>query len=171
MIDPVTALTVAGAAYKGIKTLISEGQSLQANWHQLREWANAVHDVRFNIARRKREKPSLWKSITSDKTDTTKAFDIFIAQEQIRQQEKQIRHWFYWGHLSHLGADGYHRFLEMRRQMREERTREVHQREQMRRDFKKAFYEGLIWTFVILCLVATAGVVWYTYWLKTTGGS
>ena len=45
MIDPITAIAAASAAYKGLNAVVSAGQELENCTNQLGKWFGALYDI------------------------------------------------------------------------------------------------------------------------------
>ena len=59
MVDPVSAIGLATAAYKGIKSAISTGKDLHDMASTLNQWATSMSDLDF--AHRQAENPPMFK--------------------------------------------------------------------------------------------------------------
>jgi len=139
VIDPISAISLASAAFTGVKKAVQVGQDIEVIFKQLQTWSGHVSDLQEWIGQDKKyKKPTLWQKLTWDKSETSEAFDELIAKKKIEEMEKEIRHLFTWGKLHHLGMDGpygYKTFIKIRRDIKAKRKKEVY--DQMRR--RKAF--------------------------------
>ena len=63
MIDPVSAIGMATAAYNGIKSAINTGKELHDMGSTLSQWAGAMSDLDF--AEKQANKPPMFKNIWS----------------------------------------------------------------------------------------------------------
>jgi len=136
MIDPITALSLASAAFTGIKKAVQLGKDVEEVYGALSKWAGHISDVHEHMSENKPKKPGLFDKIGFSKSTTQEAFDHIIAKKKIKDMEDQIRHMFTWGELHHLGLDGYREFIRRRRQIKEDREKQIY--EQMRR--RKRFF-------------------------------
>ena len=154
MIDPVSALALAGAAFNGVKKAVQLGQDVQNVYNQLSKWAGHVADVHEHMSQNATEKkPGLFA-----KSATSEAFDHIIAKQKLQEMEKEIKHMFYWGALQHLGADGYKEFIFKRRQIKAERERQVYDQLRRRKKFISIIKHSVIGgTAIILA-------VWFLWW-------
>lgn len=130
MIDPITAFSVATAAFNGIKKVVEVGREVQDVYSQLSQWAGAISDLQESISQIENKKPGLFEKIGFKSTETKEAFDTFIAKQKIIEMEKEIHHMFTYGSLQHLGSDGYKEFIQMRRNIKSKREKMIY--EQMR---------------------------------------
>ena len=123
MIDPITALSLASAAFTGIKKAVQLGKDVEDIYRALSKWAGHISDVHEHMNENKPKKPGLFDKIGFSKSTTQEAFDDIIAKKKIKDMEDQIRHMFTWGELHHLGLDGYREFIRRRRQIKEDREK------------------------------------------------
>ena len=56
MVDPITAVATATAAFNGIRKMVEAGQNIENTFGQIGKWYGAVSD--FNEAKRQAENPS-----------------------------------------------------------------------------------------------------------------
>ena len=133
--DPVTLMATCTAAFNGIKAAVKVGQEVEGVYKQLSKWADAAGQlqqyINNNTGDYGEKKLGLFEKIGFNKSDTAEAFDIFIAQQKLREMENDIYHMFYYGELQHLGAEGYTSFIQLRREVRENREKMI--RDQARR--------------------------------------
>tara|TARA_B100001057_G_C22791292_1_gene927708 strand:+ start:665 stop:1249 length:585 start_codon:yes stop_codon:yes gene_type:complete len=158
MIDPITALSLASAAFTGIKKAVKLGKDVEEVYGALSKWAGHISDVTEHMSENKPKKPGLFDKIGFSKSTTQEAFDHIIAKKKIKDMEDQIRHMFTWGELHHLGLDGYREFIQRRRKIKEEREKQIY--EQMRR--RKRFF-WLIKQFAIggTVILFSGWIIWY----------
>ena len=147
MIDPITAMAAASAAFKGVQTLVNHGREVEEVFGQLAKWAGAVSDVQEWMGQR--SKPSIFKKLTFQ-DDTKSALEAVAYRNKIALMEKEIREMFQW-----YGPPGaYEEFIRERRRIKDQRERMVY--EQMRR--RRAFVEYSV-AFVVLG-AALGGTAW-----------
>lgn len=143
--DPISLLTAATAAFNGIKKAVEIGREVQDVYRELGKWASAAGNLQAFINHNKDRKPGIFEKIGFNKSETAEAFDIFAAQIQIREMEAEIYNMFIYGALQHLGIEGYREFIQMRKQVREDREALI--KEQMRRRqvfFMYTFYGSIL---------------------------
>ena len=155
MIDPITALSLASAAFTGIKKAVQLGKDVEDIYGALSKWAGHISDVHEHMNENKPKKPGLFDKIGFNKSTTQEAFDHIIAKKKIKDMEAQIRHMFTWGELHHLGLDGYREFIRRRRQIKEDREKQIY--EQMRR--RKKFF------WIINQLAIGGTVIIFSVWI------
>ena len=161
--DPITLMGSVTAAFNGLKAAVKVGQEVEGVYRQLSKWADAAGQLQQLINSSKtdtgEQKAGLFEKIGFGKSETAEAFDIIIAQQKLREMEKDIHTMFYYGELQHLGAEGYSQFNQLRREIRENRERMI--RDQARR--RKRFIENIFWgTLLIITLtISIKFFVWF----------
>lgn len=135
--DPITILAAATAAYNGVKKAVELGREVSDIYSQLSSWAGHVGNLQDAIRdiEEEEKKPSIWKKITFEKSETAEAFDIYAAKQKLIEMEKEIRHMFLYGDLNHLGMDGYNEFRTMRQQVRDRRNKIFKEQKEAREKF------------------------------------
>jgi hypothetical protein len=165
--DPVTLMATCTAAFNGIKAAVKVGQEVEGVYKQLSKWADAAGQlqqyINNNTGDYGEKKLGLFEKIGFNKSDTAEAFDIFIAQQKLREMEDEIYHMFYYGELQHLGAEGYTSFIQLRREVRENREKMI--RDQARR--RKRFIENMFWG--TLCVIVFSIAIKFFTWLYQFG--
>ena len=144
MIDPVTAIATANAAFKGIQMMVAKGREIEDCVGQLSKWAGAASDIAF--LEKKAKNPPWYKSFSG--TAESEAIEIYAAQEKLQKQRAEIlRMVQYTG-----GSKGKDRYLEILRQVKEQRRKTAYRKEEI----KQAILE---WVVGILVLVSGAGIL------------
>ena len=87
MIDPVTAIAGATAAFNALKKGIQVGKDLQDMGGQLSKWAGAVADLDF--ADRQNQKPSWYKTLGGGVQ--AEAMEIFAAKQKAANMRKELK--------------------------------------------------------------------------------
>ena len=137
--DPLTALSLATAAFQGVKKVVQAGKDAEDIYKQLSKWAGHISDVNEFI-NEKDDKPKrlgIFEKIGFAKSETGEAFDQIVAKRKVKEMEDNIRHMFVWGELHHLGLDGYRDFIQRRRKIKEERAKLIWDQRKRKRKFLK----------------------------------
>ena len=149
MIDPVTAIAGATAAYNAIKKGISVGRDLQDMGGQLSQWAGAMADLQF--AEKQQAKPP-WYKVLGGGVEA-EAMEIFAARKKAESMRKELKDYIsvmygpsHWDEILRIEA-------ELRKQKKEHEHRRI--------EIKQAIIEwsaglGLF----IVCVGALFGFVW-----------
>ena len=152
MIDPVTAVAGASAAFQMLKKGIAVGKDLQDMGGQLSQWAGAVADLDF--ADKQNQKPA-WYKVLGGGVEA-QAMEIFAAKQKaasMRQELKEYISVMYgpskWQEILAIEAD-------LRKQKRE------HEHRQM--EIKQAILE---WTTGIVVFIMGLGAIFGFVWIGT----
>jgi hypothetical protein len=145
--DPITIMAAVSAAFNGIKKAVELGREAQDIFGQLGKWAEGAGQLSAYINTNKNKKPSIFSSLKFGKSATSEAMDLIAAEAKLKEMEKEIRDLFYYGPLQEMGADGYRKFVLMRRQIREDRERML--RDQI--DRRKSFAINSVYIILIFC--------------------
>jgi predicted nucleic acid-binding Zn-ribbon protein len=161
MIDPITALSLATAAFNGIKKAVELGKEVQDVYSQLSQWAGHIDDLRDALSQIEKQeaRPSIFKKITFEKSATAEAFDKYAAEQRIVEMEKEIFHMFIYGELQDLGIDGYRRFKQMREEIRQKRQKMILDQIRAKRDFVDSVK---LWSAIGLALLVGITTIWIT---------
>ena len=160
--DPVTLMGACTAAFNGIKAAVKVGQEVEGVYRQLSKWADTAGQlqqyINNNTGDYGEKKVGLFEKIGFKNSDTAEAFDIFVIQQKLREMENEIYHMFYYGELQHLGAEGYASFIQLRREVRENREKMI--RDQAIR--RKRFIENMFWG-TMAVIVFSIAVKFFTW--------
>jgi len=132
MIDPITAVATATAAFKTVQNLVGAGREIEDVFGQLGNWYSAVSD--FNYAKKKADKPPLFRRILHSSSVEQEAMEMFAYKKKLEAQEKQIRELVLYAY----GKDGWNEMVAMRRRIKANREVKVHQ--QLERQEKVKFW-------------------------------
>ena len=144
MLDPITAIATATAAFNGLQKLVATGRELEDCVGQLSKWAGAASDIAF--LEKKAKNPPWYKSLSG--SAEAEAVEIYAAQEKLAKQRAEIlRLVTYTG-----GQKGKEKYLEILRQVKEQRRKTAYRKAEI----KQAVIE---WVFGILVLVSVVGVL------------
>ena len=144
MIDPVTAIATANAAFKGIQMMVAKGREIEDCVGQLSKWAGAASDIAFL---EKKAKNPPWYKVFSGSAEA-EAIEIYAAQEKLAKQRAEIlRLVTYTG-----GQKGKDKYLGILREVKEKRRKTMYRKQEI----KQAIIE---WVFGILVFVSGAGIL------------
>ena len=121
MIDPVTALAGATAAFNMLKKGISVGKDLQDMGGQLSKWAGAIADLDF--ADKQNQKPAWYKTLGGGVQ--AQAMEIFAAKQKAAAMRAELKDYISvmygpskWEEILQIEAD-------LRKQKREHEHRQM----------------------------------------------
>lgn len=158
--DPITILAATTAAFEGVKKAVELGKEVTDVYSQLSAWAGHVGQLKDLLDEQKKEeeRPSIFKKINFEGSDTKVAFDRFAAEQKLKQMEEEIFHMFIYGDLCHLGIEGYRRFKELRNEERERRQRIIANQIKAKKEF---IHNMLVFGVVIGTTILSISVIWW----------
>ena len=140
MLDPITAIATATAAFNGVKKLVAAGRELEDCMGQMAQWYTALSDL--SEAEKVAKNPPLFKKLTSRKSVEQEALEIFAHRRKAAAQEKELREIIIYAY----GKDAWIELIGLRRRIRLERERAIYAQKRKR--------ENTFWT-VITIIVLT----------------
>ena len=149
MIDPVTAIAGATAAYNAIKKGISVGRDLQDMGTQLSKWAGSMADLQF--AEKQQAKPP-WYKVLGGGVEA-EAMEIFAARKKAESMRKELKEYIsvmygpsHWDEILRIEAD-------LRKQKKEHEHRRI--------EIKQAIMEWVAG--LTLFIIAVGSLVGFVY--------
>jgi hypothetical protein len=139
MLDPITVIATASAAYSALKKGIEIGRELQDMSGQLAAWAGAVSDLDF-IAKKAAD-PPWWKVGSNVQAE---AIEIFAAKKKIESQRAELKTYIQYSY----GQSGWEELLRIEAQVRKRKQATDH---------RKAEIKELLITITLVTLVLMAG--------------
>jgi len=149
MIDPVTAISAASAAFNMLKKGISVGRDLQDMGGQLSKWAGAIADLDF--ADKQNKKPAWYKTLGGGVQ--AQAMEIFAAKQKAAAMRQELK-----DYISVMyGPSKWQEILEIEADLRKQKREHEHRR----MEIKQAIIEWAAgFTLFVLGVVAIVGFVW-----------
>ena len=158
MIDPVTALAAATAAFTTIKKGFEVGRDVESMAGDLSRWMGAVSDIKKCEEYSKR--PPLFKKLFASGSVEEEAMQTFMAKkkaEDMREELKQI--------ISFTrGPSAWQELLQTEADIRKKRQKLIYDQEERRRKI----LEMIALTFLIVVVVGFVGFFAYVF-LETRG--
>ena len=151
MIDPVTAIAGATAAFNFMKKGVQVGRDLQDMGQQLQQWANCMADI--DQAQKMCEKPPWYKALGGG--TQAQAMEVFLAKKQSEKMRNELRQLI--SHPAILGPSHWQEFLRIEAQIRTQKR----QHEFRRMEMKQSIIEWAagVALFIVL-LGGLVGFVW-----------
>lgn len=149
MIDPITAIAAATAAFNGIKQIVATGREIEDCVGQLSKWAGAMSDI--NFLEQKAKNPPWYKSFAG--SPEAEAMEIFAAKEKIEKQKKEILTMI--GYM--YGDRGQERYRDILREVKAQRQKHAYRKEEI----KQAIVEWIVGILALLSGFAIIGVAFY----------
>ena len=149
MIDPVTAISAASAAFGMLKKGIAVGKDLQDMGGQLSQWAGAIADLDF--ADRQNQKPPWYKALGSG--IQAEAMEIFAAKSKAEAMRKELKDYI----SAIYGPSKWQEILEIEAELRKQKREHEHRQMEIKQAIIEWTAGGILF---ILCMVALFGFVW-----------
>tara|TARA_R110000737_G_scaffold208332_1_gene226158 strand:+ start:3722 stop:4201 length:480 start_codon:yes stop_codon:yes gene_type:complete len=128
MIDPISAVAMATAAFNTINKMVSAGKEIEETLGQVGKWYGAVSD--FNEAKKQAENPPLFKKLFTGASVEEEAMNVYIQEKKIKHQEAELRTLLQWTY----GPSGYQELIDMRRKIRDQREKTIYARDRKRKE-------------------------------------
>ena len=152
MIDPVTAIAGATAAYNGIKRAIGVGKELHDMAGTLQQWAGAMSDLDF--AHKQAENPPMFKKIFGSSQIEQNALEVWGHKQKAKEMRDEMK-----SHISFFyGPSAWDEIVAIEGKMRRERKEAIYKAEER----KQAILE---WTVGILLAVVMTGVLGFIFYI------
>ena len=144
MIDPVSAIGMATAAYRGIKSAIDTGKELSDMAGTLNQWATSMSDLDF--AHRQAENPPMFKKIFGRSQIEQNALEVWGHKQKAKEMREELK-----GYISFFyGPSAWDEIVSIEAKMRKERKDAVYAAEERKQ---------MILEFVVGTLAAVIGAV------------
>ena len=151
MIDPITAIGAATAAFNGVRKLVHAGRELEDVVGQLGKWYGAAADL--SRAETQRKNPPMFTKLFSAGTVEQEALEILVHKKKMQEQEKQLQDML----NVRFGYGTWKEMIELRRSIRKEREKTIYNQMERRR----AFFENVaVVALTILILTGFSGLIW-----------
>lgn len=147
MIDPVTAITAATAAFNGVKKLVNAGREIEDVVGQLGKWYGAAADL--NRAESQRKNPPIFTKLFSGGSVEQEALEIIVHKKKLEEQEKELETLLNY----RFGFGTWKEMVELRRKIRKEREETLYKQQERR----QALFEGC----AIIGLVAVLFIIFF----------
>jgi len=123
MIDPITAMTAATAAFSGLKKAIAVGKDITSMGNTLSSWSKAVADIDF--LEQKAKKPPMYKMFTDTQAS---ALDIWTKKQKLKEMREELRAHISWTY----GPAAWNEIVAIEAQQRKAQRDAVYAKEEMR---------------------------------------
>ena len=153
--DPASiglAITAASKAFGAIKAGFAAGREIESMGKDLSRWMSAVSDV--DNAEKSAKNASPLRKLFKGKEIEASAIEAFTAKKKLEAQRQELKSFLNF----HYGANSWAQILEMEKEIRLQRKKEIYERQEMIRKI----WEGIGW-FVLFCTVV--GFIFMLAWL------
>jgi hypothetical protein len=146
MVDPVSAIGMATAAYNGIKQAISVGKEIQDMGSQLGQWSKAISDLDF--AHKQAENPPMFKKVFGSSQIEQNALEIWGHKQKAKEMREELRKFISFQY----GPSAWEEIVRTEAQMRKQQKEAVYAAEERKQKI-------LEWIVGIGAAVIAAGIL------------
>ena len=151
MIDPVTAIATASAAFNVIKKGFSVGRDVESMAGDLGRWMGAVSDIKK--AEEYNKKPPLFKKLFAAGSVEEEAMNIFMAKKKAEDMREELKNII----SMTRGPSAWQELLQTERDIRVKRQKAIYAQEEARAKF---FEWLMIVGMSAALLLVIGGVAW-----------
>jgi hypothetical protein len=152
MIDPVTAIGLASAAYRGIKSAIQTGKELHDMAGQLSQWAGAMSDLDFS--HKQAQNPPMFKKMFGASKIEANALEVWGHKQKAKELREDLR-----SHISlYYGPSAWEEIVRLEGEMRKKRSKEVYAKEEQ----KQMIFE---WIIGLIAAAIGGSILVLIFWL------
>ena len=152
MIDPITAMSAATAAFSTVKRLVNAGQDFENCMGSMSKWYTNVSD--FRKGQQLNKNPPLFKKLFNAGSVEEEALNLIIQEKKLIEMEKELQNLLNF----RFGFGTWDELKEMQRKIRREREATIYKQEER----KRALFEALAIGAMLLVL---GGIVVFVFYL------
>ena len=124
MIDPVSAIGMATAAYNGIKSAIATGKEISEMGSTLNQWATSLSDLDF--AHKQAQDPPFFKKIFGASEIEQNALEVWGQKQKAKEMREELRSYI----SLYYGPSAWDQIVAIEAQMRKERKEAIYAAEE-----------------------------------------
>ena len=158
MIDPITAVSVATAAFNTIKQGFNAGREFESMAGDLSRWMGAVSDIKK--ADEYNKNPPLFKKLFQAGSEEEEALQTLMAKKKAEDMREELKNII----MFTRGTSAWDELLKTEADIRKKRQKMIYDQEERRRKF----FEICAIILMILLFVSFGGFLIYLY-LSTRG--
>ena len=152
MIDPITAITAATAAFNTVKKFVHAGQDFENCMGQMGKWYAGVSDFRKGQQMQKNQ-PVFRKLLASGSVEE-EALNLLIHEKKVREMEKELQEML----NVRFGYKTWDELKQLQRKIRTDRQKQIYDVAERR----QAFINGTAITLLLGAMVcAIAGIFYF----------
>ena len=157
MVDPVTAMATASAAFGAIKKGFAIGRDIEAMASDLSRWMGALSDL--DQAEKEAKNPPIFKKLFSGKTVEQEAIEIFASKKKAQAQRQELQQWIQYT----MGQSHWDELIRMEGRIRKQRQETLYRQLERRRKFIEIVS-------IIIFILAVAAFIFFIVWLYVQQG-
>ena len=158
MIDPVTAVSVATAAFNTIKQGFNAGREFESMAGDLSRWMGAVSDIKK--AEEYNRNPPLFKKLFQAGSVEEEALQTLMAKKKAEDMRDQLKNLI----MFTRGPAAWDELLKTEAHIRKKRQKMIYDQQ----EYRRKVIEFTVWGLVVLLIVGFLGFLFYLY-LTTRG--
>jgi hypothetical protein len=149
MLDPITLIAGATAAYNGIKKAVEVGKEISSFTGAISQFAKASSDIDF--LEQKSKKPPLYKIFSDNQSN---ALEIWTQKQKLKEMREELKTHISWTY----GPSAWREIVAIEAQQRKEQRDLVY----AKKEAMDNLINGIIIALIIgLGLAIAGGVVWF----------
>jgi|TARA_R100000030_G_scaffold22710_1_gene16343 hypothetical protein len=156
MVDPITAVATATAAFNTIKSAFAAGRDIEGMAGDLSRWMGAVSDIKK--AEEYSKKPPLFKKLFQAGSIEEEAMQAFMAKKKAEDMREELKNLISFTR----GPSAWEELLKTEADIRKKRQQAIYDQEERQRKF----FEVIM---VIVACVACVGVAGFVIYLVGVG--
>tara|TARA_R100000234_G_C5003581_1_gene181509 strand:+ start:8033 stop:8509 length:477 start_codon:yes stop_codon:yes gene_type:complete len=146
MIDPVTAIAGASAAFNAIKKGIQVGRDLESMGKDLARWGGAMADLDF--AEKQAQRPPWYKALGGGVE--AQAMEIFAAKKKAESMRKEMK-----DYISYLyGPSSWEEILQIEADLRKQKREHEYRKIELRQKITEWTLGVILFIICVGCLFA-----------------
>jgi len=158
MIDPITAVATATAAFNTIKSAFAAGRDVEGMAKDISRWMGAVSDIKK--AEELSKKPPLFKKLFASGSVEEEAMQIFMAKKKAEDMREELRNIISFTR----GPSAWTELLKTEADIRKRRQEMIYAQEERRRQLLEYCAIG------VLVLVVVGAVIGLAYLYALNSG-
>jgi hypothetical protein len=151
MIDPVSAIGMATAAYNGIKSAIATGKEISEMGSTLNQWATSLSDLDF--AHKQAQDPPFFKKVFGASEIEQNALEVWGQKQKAKEMREELRSYI----SLYYGPSAWDQIVAIEAKMRKERKEAIYAAEER----KQAIIEWAVGIIAALVSGAILFVIFY----------
>ena len=152
MIDPITAVGMATAAYNGIKSAIATGKEITEMGSTLNQWASSIADLDF--AHKQAENPPFFKKMFGASDIQQNALEVWAQKQKAQEMRNELRSYI----SLYYGPSAWDEIVRIEAQMRKDRKQAIYEAEE-RKQLILEWIVGILAAGVAIIIIGF--VIWY----------
>ena len=147
MIDPISAIAMATAAFNTIKKGFAIGKDIESMYSDVGRWMGAVSDI--DQAGKMNKNPGVFKKLFAGSSIEEDAMNIFAAQKKAEAMELELKNFV---NMTH-GPESWNEILALQGKIRKDRQKMIYAQQEKQKEILNIIGIVLLSSAVIAALV------------------